>query len=88
VTFPGLCPSGTRFGWTSFECVPTAFSLPSLLEDRFSSMSEPPAPTAEVPATSSSTSVLAVGGLLLGMVAAAAIGIAVANADTRKTKTP
>lgn len=85
MTFPGFCPSGTRFGWTSFECVPTAFSLPSLLEEKLTPMSEPPSTPAEgAPTSSSMPSVLAIGGLLLGMVAAAAIGVAAANADVTK----
>lgn len=83
MTFPGFCPSGTRFGWTSFECIPTAFSLSSLLEEKI---------IPELPASSRSssmTSALTVGAVLLGVAAAVAIGVAAANADTTKeTKTP
>lgn len=83
MNFPGFCPSGTRFGWSSLECIPTAFSLPSLLEEKLSPLSEPPATS-----TSSST-VLTVAGLLLGMAAAAAIGVAAANATAdKKEQTP
>ena len=82
MTLPAFCPSGTRFGWTSFECIPTAFSLPSLLEDRPSPMSEPPSST---PApTSSARTVMAVGGLLVAMAAAVSIGVAVANRTDKK----
>lgn len=83
MTFPGFCPSGTRFGWTSFECIPTAFSLPSLLEDKPSPMSEPPT-TTPAAAPSSGGTALAVGGFVLAMAAAAAVGIAAANASAEK----
>lgn len=84
MTFPGFCPSGTRFGWTSFECIPTAFSLSSLLEEKI--IPELPASSSR---SSSMTSALTVGAVLLGMAAAVAIGVAAANADpTKETKTP
>lgn len=79
MTFPGFCPQGTRFGWTSLDCVPTAFSLPSLLEEKFSPMSEPPE------STSPMKPALVVGGLLLAMAAAAAVGVAAANRKTESS---
>lgn len=82
MTFPGFCPSGTRFGWTSFECIPTAFSLPSLLEEKAIPMSEPPSSTTSP--TSSARTVMAVGGLFIAMAAAVSIGVAVANRTDKK----